>query len=78
VILGGNETNKKIVNKNIFIFLMTKNSNDNNNSYEGTPTHLMTGRDFGLVNLRFSCDGSVTYFSAFCLRRRNPVDIESF
>lgn len=37
-------------------------------------THLMTGRDFGLVNLRFSCDGSVTYFSAFCLRRRNPVD----
>jgi hypothetical protein len=31
------------------------------------------GRDFGLANLRFNCDGSVTYFSAFCRRRRKPA-----
>jgi hypothetical protein len=34
--------------------------------------HLMTGRLLGRVNLKLSCDGSVTYFSAFCLRRRRP------
>lgn len=41
-------------------------------------THLMAwtaGRDFGLANLRFNCDGSVTYFSAFCRRRRKPACI---
>jgi hypothetical protein len=32
-----------------------------------------TGRVFGLANLRFNCDGSVTYFSAFCRRRRKPA-----
>lgn len=34
--------------------------------------HLMTGRLLGRVNRKLSCEGSVTYFSAFCLRRRRP------
>lgn len=42
---------------------------------ESGGTHLMawTGRVFGLANLRFNCDGSVTYFSAFCRRLRKPA-----
>lgn len=35
-------------------------------------THLTTGRLFGRVKRKLSCDGSVTYFSAFCRLRRRP------